>query len=57
MAEAFGYSGFLEALALIGLIKILSIVLLVIAIVSIIIDLYVYAKKDSFSEELVKSLP
>jgi hypothetical protein len=57
VAEAFGYSGFQEALALIGLIKILSLVLLVIAIVSIITDLYVYAKKDSFSEELVKSLP
>ena len=57
LAEAFGYSGFQEALAIVGLIKILSIVLLVIAIVSILTDLYIYAKKDSFSEEVVKLLP
>lgn len=57
LAEAFGYTGFREALALVSLLKILSVFLVIVLIVSIIIDIYIYAGKDSFAEETLKLLP
>jgi hypothetical protein len=55
--EALGYTGFREALVMVGLLKVLSIVCFVVLIVGIIVDAYCYAKRDSFSEEVLRSLP
>jgi len=57
LAEALGYTGFREALALVNLLKIISIFLVILLIVSIVCDVYVYARKDSFSEEVLGLLP
>jgi hypothetical protein len=57
LAEALGYTGFREALVMVGLLKVLSIVCFVVLIVGIIVDAYCYAKRDSFSEEVLRSLP
>ncbi len=55
--EVFGYRGYHEALVLINLLKILTIFLVIITIVSIVVDVYIYARKDSFAEETLRLLP
>lgn len=56
LAEAFGYTGYRQALALVSLLKIISIFLVVVLIISVIIDVYMYARKDSFAEEMLRLL-
>jgi len=57
LAEAFGYTGFQEALTLINLLKILSIFMAILLVVTIVADVYIYARKDSFAEETLRLLP
>jgi hypothetical protein len=57
LAEAFGYTGFQEALVVVNLFKILSIFSVIVLIVSMIIDIYIYARRNSFSEEVLRLLP
>lgn len=57
LAEAFGYAGYRQALVLINVFKIVAIFLVVIIVISVIVDVYLFARKDSFSEEILKLLP
>lgn len=52
-----GYTGFQETLAIANLLRILAIIFFVMLIVDIIIDVYVYARKDLFSKEILELLP
>ena len=57
LAEAFGYTSFREASMLVSLLKILSFLMVIVIIMGIIIDVYIYARKDSFAEETLRLLP
>jgi hypothetical protein len=57
LAEALGYTGFREALRIANLLKITSIVLFVMVITFIVIGVFIYVKRDSFSEEILRLLP
>jgi hypothetical protein len=57
LLELFGYTGFREALAMVNLLKILSTIFFAILIVGIIIDVYIYARRDLFSEGILRLLP
>jgi len=55
--EVFGYTGYREALVLINLLKVLTILFIVVIIGSVIVDVYIFARKESFAEETLRLLP
>lgn len=57
LAEAFGYTGYQQALALINYFRIFSVLLAVGLIASVVIDVVIYVRRNSFAEETLRLLP
>ena len=57
LAEFLGYTGFQQAWNVVNLLKIMVISLAVVIVIGVVADIYIYTRKDSFSETLLKFIP